>query len=200
MKNRAKKVIQKTVIGLALLSGIVMTGGNAANAEEHPFLKDSSGDPVQDGSYYYMEPYEFPGQTFVYDMRYAPEYYSSGHSVKLGSSSGKRISFNWYGDGDVATISTDGSYRFQGNGHNYTQRLSKKPNTDEVQLRFSNGIGEQWVVKESSEGNYFSLQNAEDHMAGNQKFLSYSSSGEWLNVEQPTVNSKIMWQLTRAPR
>ncbi|PEA06364.1 hypothetical protein, partial [Bacillus cereus] len=178
--------------------GILASGGNPASAEEHPFLKDSNGDPVQDERYYYMEPYEFPGQTFVYDMRYAPEYYSSGHSVKLGSSAGKRISFKWYGDGAVATLSTEGSYRFQGNGYAYTQRLGKTPDTDEVQLRFSNGIGEQWVVTNSSEGNYFSLQNAEDHMAGNQKFLSYSNLGEWLNVEQPTMDSKKMWRLTRA--
>ncbi|TKH19861.1 hypothetical protein FC697_19775 [Bacillus wiedmannii] len=192
--------MRHALFGFALLSGIVMAGGNPASAEEHPFLKDSNGEPAQDGRYYYMEPYEFPGQTFVYDMRYAPEYYSSGHSVKLGSSSGKRISFNWYGDGDVATISTEERYLFQGTGYNHVQLLGKKPNTDEVQLRFSNGIGEQWVVTKSSDGNYFSLQNAEDHMAGNQKFLSYSNPGEWLNVDQSTMNSKTMWRLTRAPR
>ncbi|MGG1149716.1 hypothetical protein [Bacillus wiedmannii] len=200
MKQCIKKTIRKTVVGFALLSGIVVAGGNPASAEEHPFLKDSNGNPVQDGRYYYMEPYEFPGQTFVYDMRYAPEYYSSGHSVKLGSSSGKRISFQWYGGGEVATISTEERYLFQGAGYEYVQRLGKQPDTDEVQLRFSNGIGEQWVVTESSNGNYFSLQNAMDHMVGNQKFLSYSNSGEWLNVEQPTMNSKKMWRLAQAPR
>ena len=200
MKNRAKKVIRKTVVGFALLSGIVMAGGNSASAEEHPFLKDSNGDPVEDGRYYYMQPSEFPGQTFVYDMRYEPEYYSSGHSVKLGSSPRKRISFNWYGDGNVATISTEERYLFQGDKYEHPQRLGKKPGTDEVQLRFSNGIGEQWVVTKLSEGNYFSLQNAEDHMVGNQKFLSYRNSGEWLNVSETTMDSKKMWRLTRAPR
>ncbi|OUB02146.1 hypothetical protein BK704_20930 [[Bacillus thuringiensis] serovar konkukian] len=200
MKNRAKKVIRKTVVGFALLAGIVVAGVNPASAEEHPFLKDSNGEPVQDDRYYYMETYEFPGQTFVYDMRYAPEFYSSGHSVKLGSSSGKRISFNWHGDGDVATISTEERYLFQAAGYEHPQRLGKKPGTDEVQLRFSNGIGEEWVVTKSSEGNYFSLQNAEDHMVGNQKFLSYSNSGEWLNVSDSTMDSKKMWRLTRAPR
>ncbi|WP_305927800.1 hypothetical protein [Bacillus mycoides] len=66
-----------------------------------------------------MEPYEFPGQTFVYDMRYAPEYYSSGHSVKLGSSSGERVSFQWWDDdGYVVTLATEKSYLFQGTGYN----------------------------------------------------------------------------------
>ncbi|PHG05208.1 hypothetical protein COI63_22560 [Bacillus toyonensis] len=181
-----------------MLSGIVMAGVNPASAEEHPFLKGSNGDPVQDGRYYYREPYEFPGQTFVYDMKYAPEYYSSRHSVKLGSSSGKRISLHWYGD--VATISTEERCLFQGSRYEYPQWLDKKPGTDKVQLCFSNGIGEQRVVTQSSKGNYFSLQNAEDHMAGNQKFLSYSNPGEWLNVSQPTIDSKKMWRLTQAPR
>ncbi|ANN30922.1 hypothetical protein A9498_04180 [Bacillus thuringiensis serovar coreanensis] len=200
MKNRIKETIRKTVVGFALLSGVALAEVNPANAEEHPFLKDSNGNPVQDGRYYYMEPYEFPGQTFVYDMRYEPEYYSSGHSVKLGSNPGKRISFNWYGDGDVATISTEERYWFQAASYAHPQLLGKKPGTDEVQLRFSNGIGGQWIVTNSSEGNYFSLQNAEDHMVGNQKFLSYSNSGEWLNVSDSTMDSKKMWRLTRAPR
>ncbi|ANN34869.1 hypothetical protein A9498_26605 [Bacillus thuringiensis serovar coreanensis] len=53
MKNR----IRKTVVGFALLAGIVMAGVNPASAEEHPFLKDSNGNSVEYGKEYYMEPY-----------------------------------------------------------------------------------------------------------------------------------------------
>ncbi|PEQ45616.1 hypothetical protein CN469_31755, partial [Bacillus cereus] len=61
MKNRAKKVIRKTVVGFALLAGIVMAEGNPASAEEHSFLKDSNGNAVEYGKEYYMEPYGHPG-------------------------------------------------------------------------------------------------------------------------------------------
>ncbi|PEA01586.1 hypothetical protein CON37_27130 [Bacillus cereus] len=45
-----------------------------------------------------------------------------------------------------------------------------------------------------SAGNYVSLQNAMHHMAHIEKFLSYSTPGEWLTVDQHTLNAKTMWR------
>ncbi|PFK23963.1 hypothetical protein [Bacillus cereus] len=55
MKNRIKKTMRKTVVGFALLSGIIVAGGNSASAEEHSYLKDKNGHAVEYGAEYYIQ-------------------------------------------------------------------------------------------------------------------------------------------------
>ncbi|PEE35701.1 hypothetical protein CN271_28880 [Bacillus cereus] len=65
MKTSIKKTFKHTLIGSAMLMGILASEGNSASAETksnvNNVLKDSSGSPVVYGQKYYMEPYEFPG-------------------------------------------------------------------------------------------------------------------------------------------
>ncbi|EOO24491.1 hypothetical protein IIU_06713 [Bacillus cereus VD133] len=63
-----KKTFKRTLIGSAVLMGILVSGGNSASAETNndvnEILKDSNGNPIVYGQDYYMEPYEHPGYRF----------------------------------------------------------------------------------------------------------------------------------------
>ncbi|PFY48834.1 hypothetical protein [Bacillus toyonensis] len=160
--------------------------------EEHSTLKDSYGDPVLYNMPYYMDPYEFPGERFVY------EWTSDGdRGVKLGTSYAKVYLHFWKANGSDSALRINILDR-EGNPEN--QYLSKKRGTDEVLLYNHDPLESEWVPENSSDpnfsvGNYFSLQNASDHIISNEKFLSYSIPGEWLTTVQPTMNSKTMWRL-----
>ncbi|PGP97487.1 hypothetical protein [Bacillus cereus] len=60
-----KKTMKNILVGFALLSGIVMAGGNPVsadtNSDVNQILKDSNGNPIVYGQEYYMESYDHPG-------------------------------------------------------------------------------------------------------------------------------------------
>ncbi|PEA00860.1 hypothetical protein CON37_31275, partial [Bacillus cereus] len=109
------------------------------NDDEHPYLKDSQGDPLRYDMPYYLDPYEFPGQRLVY------EWDSEGERrVKLGDSYGK-VYPKWWDDGNSA-LRIDVNDR---SGNPLYQALSVKPGTDEVRLYKSESEESQWVVENS---------------------------------------------------
>ncbi|MGH0945458.1 hypothetical protein ACQVTS_31325 [Bacillus mycoides] len=65
MKKRMKKMMQHTLLGVAVVAGIGMSGVNpasaATNSDVSKILKDSNGDPIVYGQEYSIEAYRFPG-------------------------------------------------------------------------------------------------------------------------------------------
>ncbi|MED1304012.1 hypothetical protein BK704_35400 [[Bacillus thuringiensis] serovar konkukian] len=54
IKNRIKKTIRKTVVGFALLAGIVVAGGNPASAAIVPGTVDANNNPLLTDTPYFM--------------------------------------------------------------------------------------------------------------------------------------------------
>ncbi|MFJ8119649.1 hypothetical protein [Bacillus mycoides] len=216
-KNRIKKMIQKTVFSSAIITGLLTGGIGSASAagEDHPFLKDSNGNPIRDGSSYFLEPYESPNQIMDFAPRYGGDsLYTTGHSPKLvnrpaeldGYSSAKvyvnaQSENNWESVTFGTNYSND-NLRLISGGYYIPQTLGKKLDTDdelETTAHTTRGLESHWIIKASSEKDYFSLQNAGDAVAGKETFLSYSDPGEWLKLNQPATDSKKLWRLVKAP-
>ncbi|PFK24010.1 hypothetical protein [Bacillus cereus] len=197
MKNRAKKVIKKTVVGFALLSGIVVAGGNSASAAPLNNVKDANGNPVEAGKKYYMESYAFPGQGLVYDT------WSNNSWAKLGSRPGEVVTFQSSWAGDSVRMITDE------NGLDYNEAglpvpsplyLSTDSKMDGVKLVLgAYADNTQWWIptEPSSDMNFdFTARNcvAFKNYDSN-KFMSSGDSFGWLYVNKSNMDSKTMWRL-----
>lgn len=197
MKQCIKKTIRKTVVGFALLSGIVMAGGNSASAATLNDLKDANGNPVKTGKRYYMESYAFPGQGLVYET------WSNNFWTKLGSRPGEVVTFQSSWSGDSVRMETDKNIEVDneiGLPVPESLYLSIDSNADGVQLARSNySSNAQWWIPTgpSSDMNLdFTARNcvAFKNYDSN-KFMSAGDSFGWLYVNKSNMDSKTMWRL-----
>ncbi|MGH1232023.1 hypothetical protein [Bacillus toyonensis] len=213
MKNRAKKVIRKTVVGFALLSGIVMAGVNPASAEEHPVLKDSNGNFVEYGKEYYMEPYEFPGYklggnragSHTYELYLHP----GNHTKPMEITFEKRWG-NFDLPGDMVLIQHKEPNAWAGiglpfpwDGNQYVTVFDS--NTSYLQLMYPYAFVEEganrsiWkpIIPSADmdpkfiDGNYFAFKNEDLNV-----FFASSNPNEMRsNAHVGNMNSKTMWRL-----
>ncbi|PEQ68110.1 hypothetical protein [Bacillus cereus] len=191
IKNRAKKVIRKTVVGFALLSGIIVAGVNPASADT---LKDSNGNSIVAGQKYYMEPYEYPGQGLAYD------FWRVGQWAKLGSTPGQTVTIEQSGDsvrlktdkvGGPGTIDPDGGFI----PDNLPLYLGINYSNDGVELIIGTNsyYPDWWIPTENpafTAGNYFAFKNYYSN-----KFMSVGDQGGWLTTNKSNMDSKTMWRL-----
>ncbi|MED1300227.1 hypothetical protein BK704_28895 [[Bacillus thuringiensis] serovar konkukian] len=193
MKNHIKKTIRKTVVGFALLSGIVMVGVNPASAT---ILKDSNGNSIVAGQEYYMQPYEFPGQGLAYEV------WSTNHWTKLGSGSGETVTFEQSG---IAVRMKTALYELVDAGRfdlpvMHSLYLGISSQADGVKLNINNSLeNTQWWIPTEPSGNmnsdfaarnYFAFKNADSN-----KFMSYTDASGWLYANKSNMDSKTMWRL-----
>ncbi|MES1051878.1 hypothetical protein FOA24_21910 [Bacillus thuringiensis] len=193
IKNRMKKTIRKTVVGFALLAGIVTGGVNPASADT---LKDSNGNSIVAGHKYYMEPYEFPGQGLAY------EEWSGDLWAKLGSTPDQTVTIEQSGNSVRLKTDKQGLINESTWGPIVPVNiyLGIHPTTDGVALVYNlYPSNEQWwIPTEPTEDmnpdvaarNYFAFKNYYSH-----KFMSVGDSGGWLTTNKSTMDSKTMWRL-----
>ncbi|PEA06307.1 hypothetical protein [Bacillus cereus] len=211
MKISIKKTFKRTLIGSAVLMGILASGGNSAsadtNSDVNKILKDSNGSPVIYGQKYYMEPYEFPGYKLG-------ELINGGsiNEISLAPSASMKpmeITFekNW---GNLETIEDSVFIRHESTGpgatyhgiHNVTAFDSS---TSYLQLMFpffpspEGAKQSMWkpivpsVDMDSKfiDGNYFAFKNEYLNV-----FFAYQNLNERRShANFGTMNSKTMWRL-----
>ncbi|PEQ47966.1 hypothetical protein [Bacillus cereus] len=207
IKNRIKKMIRKTVVGFALLAGIVMAGVNPASAEEHSFLKDSNGNAVEYGKEYYMEPYCLPGnraEVLVHDSL-PVGLGTNGHAIRFQQPdfqdslfqqqalNSVKIEIDVHGilssyisiqDPSVGNLWTE-MYNSERRGDNYNIPRMWKP----VIIP----SGDMNVDFEA--GNYFALQSTfAKGLYGSDAYFSHNGIGETLSAS-PYVHHNTMWRL-----
>ncbi|AXY11299.1 hypothetical protein CUC43_32250 (plasmid) [Bacillus thuringiensis LM1212] len=197
MKQCIKKTIRKTVIGFALLSGIVMAGGNPASAATLSDLKDANGNPVETGKKYYMESYAFPGQGLVYET------WSNKYWTKLGSRPGEVVTFQSSWSGDSIRIKTDKAELEDneiGLPVSSPLYLSIDSQVDGVKLAGdAYGDNKQWWIPTgpSSDINLdFTARNCVAfENSDTNKFISSGDSFGWLYMNKSNMDTKTMWRL-----
>ncbi|MEH7217530.1 hypothetical protein [Bacillus toyonensis] len=186
-----KKMMRHALLGVTMLTGIAMIGVDSASADT---LKDSNGNPIVAGQQYYMQPYEFPGRGLAYAWSTASNW------AKLGSSPGEAVTFE----------QTEGWVRIKTDKWDWKHELLQPVltslylagNSDGVELRFDNPNHntQWWTPTEPSSDmnsdfaarNYYAFKNY-----NNNQFMSYRNAGDWLYVDQSTMNSKTMWRLIK---
>ncbi|PFV39490.1 hypothetical protein [Bacillus cereus] len=211
-----KKTMKNILVGFALLSGIVMAGGNSASAaytdtanlESQYFapFKDANGNKVSLGREYYMEPVDFPGQGLKYEQ------WGTNEWAKLDSGRGRAVTFEnvQYGVNGLNslvkiktdsyeieiddTIGVSGGFRLP---LKYYMYLGAGLNAEGVELRelMSDRNDQNWVPIQSYIPDLASTNTIVFKNEKKNKFLSYRNSNDWLNVNQPTINSKTKWRL-----
>lgn len=215
MKNCIKKMIQKTLFGSTIMMGLLMMGTGSASAsytdthllEAHIFapFKDINGNPVSLNKEYYMEPVDFPG----HGLQYAP--WSTSDWAKLTSNNRMAVTFEneRYGINglvdSIVKIKTDKTkdvviedeYWGPLIHRNVPMYLGAGFNAEGVELHrlMTNQRHQYWIPMQSSipelqSTNYIAFKNQEKG-----KYLAYRNSGEWLYVDQSTINSKTKWRL-----
>ncbi|WP_305927797.1 hypothetical protein [Bacillus mycoides] len=208
MKKRMKKMISGAVMSL----GVLLAGVDSASAAEHPYLKDSNGNPIDSYKKYYMEPYEFPGQRLVY------ENLSGQDMVKLGSSPGEKIrayfpylEYPENSSPDTVFIRTERTWEDEP-GYSSPYWLVASPANNRVALDYGYNTNAKgyWTATKPSEDmdpdfaarNYYAFKSwyFDENNPNNKhhKFMSYRNSDGWLNVDQATMNSKTMWRFIPA--
>lgn len=197
MKQCITKKIRKTVIGFALLSGIVMAGGNSASAATLNDVKDVNGNPVETGKSYYMESYAFPGQGLVYET------WSNDFWTKLGSRPGEVVTFQSSWSGDSVRIQTNKAIEEDNELGLPTPAplyLSIDSEADGVQLaRSSYSNNTQWWIPTAPSSDMNLAFTARNCVAfknyDSNKFMSSGDSFGWLYVNKSNMDSKTMWRL-----
>lgn len=214
MKNSIKKMIRHTLFGSAAIMGLLMIGTGSASAgyndphelEIHfyaPF-KDINGNAVQLNREYYMEPVDFPGQGLEYAQ------WSTSDWAKLTSNNRMAVKFEnerygINGMNSLVKIKTDKTKdiitddEFWGPliDRNVPMYLGAGFNAEGVELHslMTNQRHQYWIPMQSSipelaSTNYIAFKNQEKD-----RYLAYRNSGQWLYVDQSTINSKTKWRL-----
>ncbi|PEA06359.1 hypothetical protein [Bacillus cereus] len=209
MKTSIEKTFKRTLIASAALMGILVSGGNSASAYDTPIkeseymapFKDVNGTPVFLKKEYYMEPVDFPGHGLKYEQ------WSTNEWAKLGPERGMTVTFenvlyNPLGT-SIVKIKTD-RYDIEfsmGGSVNVAKRhykyLGAGLDAEGVELRrfMSDSEAQYWEPIQSANPELASTNTIAFKNEEKNKFLSYRNSNEWLNVNQPTINSKTKWRL-----
>ncbi|WP_305927834.1 hypothetical protein [Bacillus mycoides] len=206
---RRKEIMKKMISGAVMSLGVLLAGVSSASAAEHPYLKDSNGNPIDSYKKYYMEAYEFPGQRLAYE----------NEAVKLGSGPGEKIGV-YFPSADYPNTSPElvhlKTERTWGEdeepGYSSPYWLVANPANNRVELGygFNTNAKGYWTATKPSEDmdpdfvarNYYAFKSwyFDENNPNNKhhKFMSYRNSDGWLNVDQATMNSKTMWRFIPA--
>ncbi|PEQ51771.1 hypothetical protein [Bacillus cereus] len=191
MKNRIKKTMRKTVVGLVLLSGIVMAGVNPASAST---LKDIYGNPVVAGQEYYLESYEYPWLGIYFDQ------WSGTDWARLGTPREEQETVKIIQSGNSIKLETN-RYKqetdFFGGIYHVPLYLSIDFNADGVALGKDSPYDEEWWTltvpfdSELAAQNYFALKNYY-----NNKFMSFSITNGWFTASKSNMDYETLWILS----
>lgn len=207
-----KKMIREALMGSVMVIGLLMVGGDLVSAEEHPILKDSSGNSVEYGKEYYMEPYEFPGYKLgvnrAGDLIYELYLHPGQHTRPMEITFEKRWK-NFELPGDMVLIQhkeprlwLGAGLPFPWDGNQYVSVFGS--NTSYLQLMFhlpvgDNGNQSMWTPMvpsadmdpKSIGGNYFAFKNEALNV-----FFACSNPDEMRsNANVGNMDSKTMWRL-----
>ncbi|AXY11557.1 hypothetical protein CUC43_33860 (plasmid) [Bacillus thuringiensis LM1212] len=207
-----KKMIREALMGSVMVIGLLMVGGDLVSAEEHPILKDSSGNSVEYGKEYYMETYEFPGYKLgvnrAGDLIYELYLHPGQHTRPMEITFEKRWK-NFELPGDMVLIQhkeprlwLGAGLPFPWDGNQYVSVFGS--NTSYLQLMFhlpvgDNGNQSMWTPMvpsadmdpKSIGGNYFAFKNEALNV-----FFACSNPDEMRsNANVGNMDSKTMWRL-----
>lgn len=200
MKTNIKKIFKRTLIGSAMLIGILVSGGNTTSAAT---LKDSNGNPVVAGQEYYLSAHIRPNQGLAYTRSWGVYW------AHLGTSPGEAItvepSYTSTGQFAVMLKTNKVSSPIDINENTTALYLGTDTNnsTGEVYVRAQYpGDRSQWIPTTNNLNNdfisnhYFALKNV-----NNGKYLYARGfpfwEEDWLKAVDSEMNSNVVWRLLK---